>query len=129
VPIKIRDAGPRNHPAMIHHTDYDRLALFGSAAGTRSSGTALRLLNREGAIDRLILVSVPATARSNASAFAVLRFTESTILFVDKARLQFSLNRLLLIPEIISMKDNLVSGTVVAEPPLAATGVLANGGW
>jgi hypothetical protein len=27
------------------------------------------------------------------------------------------------------MKDNLVSGTVVAEPPLAAAGVLANGGW
>jgi hypothetical protein len=58
-----------------------------------------------------------------------LRFTENTILFVDKARLQFSLNRLLLIPEIISMKDNLDSGTVVSEPPLAATGVLANGGW
>jgi hypothetical protein len=58
-----------------------------------------------------------------------LRFTESTILFVDKARLQFRLNRLLLTPEIISMKDNLVSGPVVAEAPLAATGVLANGGW
>jgi hypothetical protein len=27
------------------------------------------------------------------------------------------------------MKDNLVSGTVVAEPPLVAAGVLANGGW
>jgi hypothetical protein len=50
-------------------------------------------------------------------------------LFVDKTRLQFRLNRLLLTPEIISMKDNLVSGTVVAEAPLAATGVLANGGW
>ena len=37
------------------------------------------------------------------------------------------MNRLLLTPEIISMKDNLVSETVVAEPPLAATGVLANG--
>jgi hypothetical protein len=43
--------------------------------------------------------------------------------------LQCRLNRLLLTPEIISMKDNLVSGTVVAEPPLAATAVLANGGW
>jgi hypothetical protein len=32
-------------------------------------------------------------------------------------------------PEIISVKDNLVSGTVVAEPPLAATAVLANGFW
>jgi hypothetical protein len=27
------------------------------------------------------------------------------------------------------MKDNLVSGTVAAEPPPAAAGVLANGGW
>jgi hypothetical protein len=27
------------------------------------------------------------------------------------------------------VKDNLVSGTVVAELPLAAAGVLANGGW
>jgi hypothetical protein len=27
------------------------------------------------------------------------------------------------------VKDNLVSGTVVAELPLAATGVLANGFW
>ena len=27
------------------------------------------------------------------------------------------------------MKDNLVSGTVVAEPPPAAAGALANGGW
>jgi hypothetical protein len=27
------------------------------------------------------------------------------------------------------MKDNLVSGTVVAEPPPATAGVLANGGW
>ena len=40
-----------NHPAMIHRTDDDRLVLFGSAAGIRSSGTALRLLYREGAID------------------------------------------------------------------------------
>jgi hypothetical protein len=47
---------------------------------------------------------------------------------VDKARRQCGLNRFLPTPEIISMKDNLVSGTVVAEPPLAATGVLSNGG-
>ena len=47
--------------------------------------------------------------------------------YVDK--LQCRLNRLLFTPAIISMKDNLVSGTVVAEPPPAAAGVLANGGW
>ena len=32
-------------------------------------------------------------------------------------------------PEIMSVKDNLVSGTVVAELPLAAAGVLADGCW
>jgi hypothetical protein len=32
-------------------------------------------------------------------------------------------------PEIISMKDNLVDGTVVAELPFAAVGVIANDGW
>src|SRR5216683_2817342 len=47
--------------------------------------------------------------------------------YVDK--LQCRLNRLLFTPAIISMKDNLVSGTVVAEPPPAAAGVLADGGW
>jgi hypothetical protein len=31
--------------------------------------------------------------------------------------------------EIKSMKDNLVSGAVVAELPLATAGVLANRGW
>jgi hypothetical protein len=46
--------------------------------------------------------------------------------YVDK--LQCRLNRLLFIPAIISMKDNLVSETVVAEPPPAAAGMLANGG-
>jgi hypothetical protein len=29
----------------------------------------------------------------------------------------------------VSVKDNLVSGTVVAELPLATAGVLPNGGW
>jgi len=48
---------------------------------------------------------------------------------VGKARLQCRLNRLFFTPEIISVKDNLVSGTGVAEPPLAAAGVPANGGW
>jgi hypothetical protein len=38
------------------------------------------------------------------------------------------MNRLLFIPAIISMKDNLVSGTMVAEPPPVAAGMLANGG-
>jgi hypothetical protein len=45
-----------------------------------------------------------------------------------KARLQRGLNRFLLTAEITSMKDNLVSETVVAKPPLEPTGVLANGG-
>ena len=75
------------------------------------------------------MVSVSRKGAQQCKRLCGLEVTESTILFVDKARLQFSLNRLLLIPEIISMKDNLDSGTVVAEPPLAATGVLANGGW
>ena len=127
MPIKIRDAGPRNHPAMIHHTDYDRLVLFGGAAGIRSSGTALRLLYREGAIDPV--VSVSRKGAQQCKRLCGLEVYENTILFFDKARLQFRLNRFLLTPEIISMKDNLVSETVVAEPPLAATGVLANGGW
>jgi hypothetical protein len=48
---------------------------------------------------------------------------------VNKARLHCRLNRFLPTPEIISLKDSLVGGTVVAEAPLAATGVLANGGW
>src|SRR5712672_679422 len=47
--------------------------------------------------------------------------------YVDK--LQCRLNRFLFTPAIISMKDNLVSGTAVAEPPPAAAGALANGGW
>ena len=49
---------------------------------------------------------------------------------VDKASPQFRLNMFL--PsclEIKSMKDNLVSGAVVAELPLATAGVLANRGW
>ena len=46
-----------------------------------------------------------------------------------QARLQCRLNRFLTCPETISVKDNLVSGTVVAELPLAAAKVLANGGW
>src|ERR1700676_588760 len=45
-------------------------------------------------------------------------------------RLQCRLKRFLTSrPEIISVKDNLVSGAVVAELPLAATGGLANGFW
>jgi hypothetical protein len=32
-------------------------------------------------------------------------------------------------PEIISMKDNLVAGTVAAELPFAAIGVITNVGW
>ena len=42
---------------------------------------------------------------------------------------QFRLNRFLTsCPEIISVKDNRVSGTVVAELPFATAGVLTNGG-
>ena len=42
---------------------------------------------------------------------------------------QFRLNRFLTsCPEIISVKDNRVSGTVVAELPLATVGMLLNGG-
>jgi hypothetical protein len=41
---------------------------------------------------------------------------------------QFRLNKFLASrPDIISTKDNLVGGTVVAELPLAAAGVLTNG--
>jgi len=43
---------------------------------------------------------------------------------------QFRLNRFL--PSCIEMKsvnDNLASGAVVAELPLATAGVIANGGW
>jgi hypothetical protein len=48
---------------------------------------------------------------------------------LDKERPHFRLNRFLTsCPEIISVKDNRVSGTVVAELPLATAGVLANGG-
>jgi hypothetical protein len=44
-------------------------------------------------------------------------------------RPQFRLNRFLTsCPEIISVKDNRVSGTVVAELPLATVGMLLNGG-
>jgi hypothetical protein len=44
--------------------------------------------------------------------------------------LQCRLNKFLTsCPEIISVKDNLVSGRGVAELPLAATAVLANGFW
>jgi hypothetical protein len=32
-------------------------------------------------------------------------------------------------PEMISAKDNLVSGAIVADPPVASTGVLDKGGW
>lgn len=42
---------------------------------------------------------------------------------------QFRLNRFLTsCPEIISVKDNRVSGTVVTELPFATAGVLTNGG-
>jgi hypothetical protein len=49
---------------------------------------------------------------------------------VDKMSPQSRLNKFLASrPEIISMKDNLVDGTVVAELPFAAVGVIANDGW
>jgi hypothetical protein len=48
---------------------------------------------------------------------------------IDEARFQRRLNKFFLTPDIISMKDNFVSGTVVTEPPLATTGVLTDGGW
>jgi hypothetical protein len=49
---------------------------------------------------------------------------------IDQARLQCRLKKFLTSrPEMISAKDNLVGGMVVAALRLATAGVLANGGW